>query len=252
MKKFAFNQTVSALALGVASLGSQAAGVTINFESLGPAVLANIPVTNPPSTVAVPLAFTSVTGTPLSSGDPSVNVNFTGAWAWHYDMMLSTDPKPDRGLTTPTNTGAFILNSKRGSLDEPGHIDLFWGGPDFLNRYLKSITFDIYATGDTPFLTGFDGSTLVSTKEFTSGNSDNLWTRKQGVTFDNGSQVSALRFGTLLGAGKIGLDNLQFEFFDATGGGGGTGGTVPEPASFGLVALALLGAGVATRRRKSA
>ena len=41
----------------------------------------------------------------------------------------------------------------------------------------------------------------------------------------------------------MGLDNLSINFFAGNG-------TVPEPASYALVALALLAAGGASRRRK--
>jgi hypothetical protein len=50
------------------------------------------------------------------------------------------------------------------------------------------------------------------------------------------------------------IANITFSLSTDTGsgGGGGSSGTVPEPASFGLVALALFAAGAVARRRKSA
>lgn len=47
----------------------------------------------------------------------------------------------------------------------------------------------------------------------------------------------------------IGLNGLNFTQIDATGGN--NGGTVPEPAGYGLAALALLAAGAASRRRSA-
>lgn len=49
----------------------------------------------------------------------------------------------------------------------------------------------------------------------------------------------------------VGLNGLNFTQIDTTGGNNGGGGTVPEPAGYGLTALALLAAGVASRRRNA-
>lgn len=49
----------------------------------------------------------------------------------------------------------------------------------------------------------------------------------------------------------IGLNGLKFAQIATNGGGNGGGGTVPEPASYGLAALALLAAGAASRRRSA-
>lgn len=51
------------------------------------------------------------------------------------------------------------------------------------------------------------------------------------------------------GIDVIGLNGLNFTQIDATGGN--NGGTVPEPAGYGLAALALLAAGAASRRRSA-
>ena len=58
------------------------------------------------------------------------------------------------------------------------------------------------------------------------------------------SRISTIEFG-FSSLGLFGVDNLRLGTRD-TGGGGGT---VPEPASYGLVAMALLAAGWASRRR---
>lgn len=57
------------------------------------------------------------------------------------------------------------------------------------------------------------------------------------------AKISTIEFG-FSSSGLFGVDNLRLGTRD-TGGGG----TVPEPASYGLVAMALLAAGWASRRR---
>ncbi len=64
-------------------------------------------------------------------------------------------------------------------------------------------------------------------------------------------QIAEENYTTLqfdFGTGTLGLDNLQFTLSDATVPNNG-GGTVPEPASYALVGLALLAAGAASRRK---
>ena len=52
--------------------------------------------------------------------------------------------------------------------------------------------------------------------------------------------------------GLFAIDNLRFDLSTCTPNCGSTGSNVPEPASFGLMSIALLGAGLSSRRRRQA
>ena len=238
MKITALSKTAAAVALGCAALGAQAtAVVTLDFETLGALVLATAP-TGGPLTDATPIKLGSTAASTLA------NFQFLNAWAWEWDMMRSSDPKPS---ATPLNNGGFILNANRGGLRSD--IGLSWAVGLHSGRLLKSISFDLFVTGSAiPFVTGFNASnTPTSTPTFSSGDGSRNWALQQTLSFDSASEISRLSFGASSNA-FIGLDNFRVEFFDFSTGRG----AVPEPASFGLVALALLGAGVASRRRKPA
>ena len=239
MKITALSKTAAAVALGLASLGAQAAAVLIDFEDLGRAVLATRPA-----------GGLITAATPIVVGNQVTNFQFGAAWAWEYDMMTTSDKKPEIGLSTPTNTGGFILNVPRATSggSPPSVISLTWTGGLYNGLLLKSISYDMFATGATPFLRGLNASggeaTPVAFPTFSEADGERLWSR-QTFEFGDSSVVSRLEFGTN-GGGVVGLDNFRLDWVASS-----TGGTVPEPASFALAALALLGAGAASRRRKS-
>jgi len=233
----ALSKTAAAVALTLASLGAHATAVVINFESLKDQVLGN-----PPTTPAAPLAVGSLVN----------NFALTGAWAYAYAMLergvFSNDPVPSS--QEPATGDVFIANKSR--IDPSGVVALSWGGGDFRGWKLKSITFDLFVSAVTPFVYGLTSSgAQIAPRIFTPGDGKQAWILNQLVDFGDSSEVSELRFGATDGSasGVLGMDNLRLEW---TSGSIGGGGTVPEPASFGLVALALLGAGVASRRRKPA
>lgn len=242
MKITALSKTAAAVALTLASLGAQAAAVVINFESLKAQVLGN-----PPTTPAAPLAVGSLVS----------NFALTGAWAYAYAMLdsgpLGNDPVPFSD--EPATGDVFIASKSR--IDPSGEVALSWGGGDYRGWKLKSITFDLFVSAVTPFVYGLtssgDTEPQIAPPIFTPGDGKQEWIQNQFINFGDDSKVSELRFGAKAGTdfGILGMDNLRLEWTSGSIGGSG-GGTVPEPASFGLVSLALLGAGVASRRRKPA
>lgn len=222
----AFLKSTVAAALVMLSLGAQADAVKLNFDDL----LAG------GATAPDPLGTLSVNGASFS---------FTGAYVWESRFSdtgdTSTDPIP--ADSNPGN--GFIANRSRS--DNGLIIGMNLLPVANVTRYIKSVTFDLFVPADTPFVRGFskNGTTLDLTATFSEG-SGKAWVPALSVDFGEKSVVSRLEFGSI-GMGTIGLDKMTIEFTAADIGNG----TVPEPASYALVALALLAAGGASRRRKA-
>ncbi|MDO8376879.1 MAG: PEP-CTERM sorting domain-containing protein [Aquabacterium sp.] len=223
--KTAFLKSTAAAALVMLSLGAQADAVTLNFDG----ILAS------GATAPDPLGTLSVNGASFS---------FTGAYVWEsrFSDTGDTSTEPIPADSNPGN--GFIANRSRA---ENGLII----GMNLLpvanvTRYIKSVKFDLFVPADTPFVRGFskNGTTPDLTATFSEG-SGKAWVPALSVDFGEKSVVSRLEFGGT-GMGTIGLDKMTIEFTAAD-----IGGTVPEPASYALVALALLAAGGASRRRKA-
>lgn len=108
------------------------------------------------------------------------------------------------------------------------------------NQFISAITFSVFTRSSLPTVTFTDRNNVTNSKLATPGGA--FWSHNNSFTFDPLDQVSTLSFS--VGGGFFAIDNLSVTLTD-----GGTGGNVPEPASYALVGLALLLAGSASRRR---
>jgi len=226
-------QTALAAALAVASFGALADPVVIDFNAEGQQAFDNN---------KTPVKVTNVKG-----------VSFSGAYAWREDMLNigSPDFDPEVG---PGNSSGFLMNRSRTvtGLDivvslEDLALAAAAASPSaassFPNQYFSRISFSLFSAG-TPKLTWFDINGREKTKDLTAGSSQLLWSSNNFAEFDPLDQVTKLVFSA--NGGLFGIDNLSITLTDP-----GTGGNVPEPAGYALVAMALLAAGAASRRRSS-
>lgn len=221
-------------ASAASAIGATVAPYLLDFEALGTQALGD-PTASPP-VPAGPVAVGIVAG-----------FQFSGAFAYEYDMLTSADIRPGDNA----NQGGFIMNRVRPNVSDPSSflptvLALTLDSTVYPGQFFTGIQFDVYTNSPNPELTAFSASGSWQVADLTPGNSNKLWTRTANLTIDPLLQVTRLEFSTTQGGG-IGLDNLSITLSDASIGGGG--GTVPEPASYALVGLALLGMGMSRRRR---
>lgn len=230
----AFRTTALAAALAAFSFGAMAEVVRLDFEDLGKQAVAD----------KAPVAV-----------DIVEKIYFSGAYAWATDMLDSKqdDPMPSGGVP-----GGFLVNRSRAfdtsdivlSLDEIVLKAAKGAGAaaSVLNSYpgqfFASITFSLFTFSDKPTLKFDNANGEEQSRELTPGSDLLLWSAPNTIRFDPLDQVRTLIISAP-GFAVLGLDTMEITLTAANPGGG----TVPEPASYALVGLALLAAGSASRRR---
>ena len=224
MKKIALSKTAAVVVLGLASLGAQAAEVVLNFDELSASIRAG----------------NSGGGAPVAVGSSQVGFLFSGAHAYDFTVLSAadSDPTPD---AAPPSAPVFIANKDR--VGSPGVIELSLLGAN-VGRAFKTVAFNYFVGQSTPTIEVW-GAGLLHTFTFTPGHGPKPWLSSGDLDLSAYTGANLLKFSGS-NSGLLGLDSIAIDFISGSTGGG----TVPEPASFGLVALALLGAGVASRRRK--
>ena len=217
---------VAAVLLGSA----QAAVVLLDFETIG---------------IAAPSTGTAVGATFSNAG-----LSFSGnALAFHNGLASGNDSLT--AIATRTNNFGYVRSPFSNSLPTGGpgfssftiHIAAGKNYDKFaLTLGVSTVGVDIYAYGagsTTPLNTG-GIHTFSNTGGF-------AWAATPYLLVDGSTNTNIDRITfNVATSGLFAIDDLQF----TTAGTGG--GTVPEPAGLGLVALALAAAGVASRRTKPA
>lgn len=195
---------------------SQAAQVKLDFEDLG---------------LAAP-----ITGTPV--GDTFRNQGFTftsQASAFHSG---TDDAAWQSGPPTHSGSFGFVSNSFGRGFTINVLAGFNFGG----------LTMD-YAVASQPFrievVSRADGTGVVktATRDVSAALSNWVWTENDEIANAGFGLIDRIDF--ISANGFLAIDNLSFTV-------AAPGASVSEPAGFGLVALALAGAGAATRRRKVA
>lgn len=237
----AFRSTAMAAALAAISCGAMAEEIKeINFDNFWDA---SIEASDPPKAVGP----SDIKGFLFSTDS---------AWAYKKEMLkpgITADndvlpavwdiqnPGNCKGSDAECNFTGFIMNRTRGKGGNV--IDISLDPAVFGSRYITNITLDLFHNADSGKIIAIAGNEFADLPGFTGGSTE--WIRKwdadlTGLSF----RATTLRFD--FGDRALALDNLNFK----VSGSSDPDGTVPEPASYALVGLALLAAG-ATRRRKA-
>lgn len=219
--------------------------LTAALSALSPAAFA----------VLVPLDFNDIGARADVAGKPiEVNVleglQFTNAYGYGVGMLTPAD---DDGLfRASTGKGGFLLNKPRGGSTADITISFVASRARAVApaAIFESITFDLFTNGDCKSSTSNPNQLIaISAKgevsqEITCGGNDRWSGSPLTYKFAPSDQITSLRF-TADGA-TFALDNMIV----STLADPGNGNNVPEPASYGLVGLALLAAGSASRRKQ--
>lgn len=208
---------LGAVAAGVAVLCSQANATTITFDDLSVgSVLSNQYVAQ--GVTFAPNAFSG-------SGGP------TGTWATNSNMTIVSATGSDiGGLGTPSLVSGNLLRSFDGWLGENGD-------PSFSINFSAavaavSLDFAGIATPSSSRMFIYDGATLLSTL------ATSVTTGQQRLSY-SASHITRVVVTPGDFFDWVGVDNLTFTPVTAS---------VPEPGTWALLAVGLLGVGAARRR----
>lgn len=223
---FSFRIVALTAALSAVFPAAHAAQVSVNFDELG--------------VVAVdknaPQAFLGVD-----------NLQFENAFVYGVGMLQESDISELKGKSD--GKGGVLLNRGRGADARTQDILISLVQSTTARSaptvFFEKIVFDLFSkngldNGNKVIGTTSDGRSIEV--PLTRGGQD-IWS--PGATADfTGQNVTSLRLTA--DPSRFALDNMQIFLTDATD----PGGNVPEPASYGLVGLALLAAGAASRRKQ--
>lgn len=222
---------LTAIGLLLAALGSTASAAVLTFDT----------GLVKPDANGIDQA-TNIDGTNLSGF-----IFSGGVWAYNKNTKVSGNEASD------DNPAGFLANRDSNAANL-GIITISLDQSIFKGRYFQSVLLQYY-TGGLLWVTGYSGNTQVFEDDpFTAGQS--AWfpafpsTDYARVPLNADLKIDRLEFRAESTSGPgntfLALDNLDFTLTAATVP---PGGTVPEPASYALVGLALLAAGTARRRR---
>ncbi|HQC96366.1 MAG TPA: PEP-CTERM sorting domain-containing protein [Aquabacterium sp.] len=183
-------------------------------------------------------------------------LQFQGAFAYG-EGMLDDATEPGGLADGSRGRGGFLLNQSRDVTVDPSSITISLARATTTTRgaaststagtteFFDAIAFNLFTRGASNAIYGTDANGTESlVRTFTGGGG--FWTTTPIVIdIDNAERFVSLRFSA--GGAAFALDDMLVTLATATV----PGGTVPEPASYGLVGLALLAAGTATRRNKA-
>ena len=218
---------LAAMSLG-AALSVQAAAV--GFEDLAAQALANTEGGAFPQ------------GRPLNLVPGSSQVpgfSFTGATVYHVAQTIASS-RP--GPTDPSHTGFIQSRAANNTVNREIEIELAQSqaGGD-----IESIDFNLSTNQTLIRLWAYDTAGAFRSFDFGNTSEPAAWEWISGSkAFADLGAVNRIKFENL-GGGAFALDDLNFTLAN-TGGG-----TVPEPAGLGLVALALAAVGLTTRKRRA-
>lgn len=213
---------LAAMSLGAAVSARAAPTVGIDFESQALAAL--------------------TAGAPALITQPIQDIAFTGATVFH---VAQTTRSSGYCCAAPTGHDGFVQTRQgittASLIAQQIAVDLF--GP-LANGDIESITFDV-ATGSTDLeFFAVDDQGRKTRFDYNPSNLAWAWVQ-QTLNLENLGVVKRIEFVNLGAATAVfALDNLSFTLANG-------GGTVPEPAALGLVALALAAAAAATRQRRA-
>lgn len=188
--------------------------------------------------------FTSTSTASVALGSlPSYGgLVFSGAWAY-TDAIATTEITAGTKPAARADSGGFAFNLPPPGTASASVMSFRLNAP---NSYFTSLDFD-YATSDLTAISLYSGTTSVGTLALTKGDANMVWgSPNAAFPFTKAQSIDRIDF---TGGFRFALDNIVYEVATTIPDGGN--GTVPEPASFALVALALLAAGGASRRRKA-
>lgn len=185
--------------------------------------------------------------TPVALGSLQ-GLGFSGATAYRAVMLDYTAAESDGAVPAPARTGGFVLSrapTANGTIQPSTPISISLLDP---NLVFTSVQFLYGITGGAS-INFLAGTTQVTTQALTGGDPTFPWgSTNKPLDILPSAKVNRIDF-LPTGGTVIALDELDFTTARI---GTPPGPNVPEPASYALVAVALVAAGAAGRRRRPA